>query len=84
MSDTAGHELVDCEDAKVGVLYEVFMSDCCIAGFFTSALMEKRYEPGPAGPTIGHTGGTPDLVALIFANGVTLTNWAQVEMKATD
>lgn len=74
-------EPLDVEDAEIGTSYDVVMSDCCIGGSFTSVLMEKRYEPGRAGPTIGHTDGTPDLVALVFANGVTLTKWMQVEIR---
>jgi hypothetical protein len=70
------------EDATVGTRYQVTMGDCCIEGHFTAVLTGKQYEPGPAGPSIGHIDGTPDLVALTFDNGVTLTDWLQAEFRA--
>jgi hypothetical protein len=65
------------EDAVVGTRYRVTWNDCCVEGFFESALASKNYVPDPPAPE-------PFLESVTFGNGVTISSFGYALEPAGD
>ncbi|CAA9365568.1 MAG: hypothetical protein AVDCRST_MAG68-5170 [uncultured Gemmatimonadetes bacterium] len=67
----------EAEALPLGRPLRVAFDDCCVGGEFVADLVERQYETDVA-PDDEDFGS---LTALVFSNGVTLTEWNGVTAK---